>query len=69
MRVHGQDISDCFDCPMLAGLTEEQKLERIRTDPIIARCLANRKVATAKPRPVKRKRIAHAPELCQLEVE
>lgn len=69
MHVHGQDISDCFDCPMLAGLTEEQKLQRIRTDPLIARCLANRKSVAAKARPVKRKRMARAPELCQLEAE
>lgn len=69
MHVHGLDISDCFDCPMLAGLTDEQKREQIRTDPLIARCLANRKAVAARPRPAKRKRIARAPELCQLEAE
>ena len=25
MRSAGLDVSDCFDCPMLAGLTDEQK--------------------------------------------
>jgi len=45
MRVDGHDISDCFDCPMLAGLTEEQKRERIRVDPMISRCLAARREA------------------------
>ena len=48
MRVDGHDISDCFECPMLAGLTEEQKREKIRTDPMIARCLATRRAAEAK---------------------
>lgn len=69
MHVHGQDISDCFDCPMLAGLTEEQKLQRIRTDPLIARCLANRKAVAAAPRPAKRKRATRARELCRAEAE
>ncbi len=69
MRVHGQDISDCFDCPMLAGLTDEQKLQRIQTDPLIARCLANRKAVAVTQRAAKRKRVARAPELCALEVE
>lgn len=69
MRVHGQDISDCFDCPMLAGLTDEQKLHKIQTDPLIARCLANRKAVAVVQRSAKRKRAARSPELCQLEVE
>lgn len=69
MHVHGQDISDCFDCPMLAGLTHEQKLQRIQTDPLIARCLANRKAAAVTQRSAKRKRTAQASELCQIEAE
>lgn len=48
MRVDGHDISDCLDCPMLSGLTDEQKRDRIRTDPVIARCLAARRSAEAR---------------------
>jgi len=48
VQVDGHDISDCFECPMLAGLTEEQKRDKIRTDPMIARCLAARRAAEAK---------------------
>ena len=69
MNVHGQDISDCFDCPMLAGLTEEQKLQRIRTDPIIARCLAKRKSVVGAQGAAKRKRVARAPEFCSAETD
>lgn len=51
MRSAGLDVSDCFDCPMLAGLTDEQKHERIRTDPLIRKCLAARRAgATVKRR-------------------
>lgn len=58
MRIGGCDESDCFDCPMLAGLTDEQKRERIRTDPLIAKCLAARRngaAATGKPRTAARR--------------
>lgn len=65
MRVDGHDISDCFECPMLAGLTDEQKRDRIRTDPMIARCLANRRAAGSK-----RPRVRRSPRLrCDQQID
>ncbi len=49
MRVGDLDLSDCGDCPLLAGLTDEQKLERVRSDRMIARCLSQRKAAMSRP--------------------
>ncbi|MFV0279384.1 MAG: hypothetical protein ACK5JM_01325 [Rhodoblastus sp.] len=37
------DVSECFDCPLLEGLTDEQKLEKLRNNPMVARCLAGRR--------------------------
>ena len=54
---------------MWIQLTDEQKLQRIQTDPLIAQCLANRKAAAVAQRPAKRKRVARAPELCQIQAE
>ncbi|MCB1540611.1 MAG: hypothetical protein KDJ25_07105 [Rhodoblastus sp.] len=61
MRAEGYDLADCFDCPLLAGLTDEQKRERIRTDPLIARCLANRKGAVRR-----QKRGGRARAMCEV---
>ncbi|MCB1546118.1 MAG: hypothetical protein H6872_09690 [Methylobacteriaceae bacterium] len=59
MRADDHDFADCFDCPLLAGLTDAQKRERIRTDPLIAKCMANRKAVLRK-----QKRGARGKELC-----
>lgn len=57
MRVGDLDLSDCGDCPLLAGLSDEQKLERIKSDRMIARCLSQRKASMTNPsRPRKRAR-------------
>lgn len=64
MRVEGQKITDCFDCPLLAGLTDEQKRTRIRTDPLISRCLANRRAVVRKGR-----RASPEREMCLIEQE
>ena len=57
MRVGDLDLSDCGDCPLLAGLSDEQKLERIKSDRMIARCLLQRKASMMNPsRPRKRTR-------------
>jgi len=57
MRVGDLDLSDCGDCPLLAGLSDEQKLERVKNDRMIARCLSQRKASIMNlSRPRKRAR-------------
>lgn len=63
MRVGGLDISDCLDCPLLAGLSDAQMLERIESDPMIRRCLTNRKKAMQQPAQARRK----APRCVELD--